>query len=139
MIRIFLALALMGTAEAAPLPLMPVPVQAAAGTGQLRIDGRFRVGGKGYSDSRLAAAVARFITRVSRQTGIPLSAAERGAATLVVECVERGSTFPAAREDEAYQLDVSSSEARLTAHTVTGALRGLETFSQLIVPGAEGF
>ncbi len=42
-------------------------------------------------------------------------------------------------DDESYQLDVSPEGARLKAPAGTGALRGLETFVQLIEPGPNGF
>src|SRR5205085_6426539 len=50
-----------------------------------------------------------------------------------------GRTIPAVDEDETYQLDVSDHQARLTAPTVVGALRGLETFLQLVSADADGF
>jgi len=47
--------------------------------------------------------------------------------------------WPTLGEDESYTLDVSASGAQLKAATIDGALRGLETFAQLVAPGAEGF
>jgi hexosaminidase len=58
---------------------------------------------------------------------------------LLIDCQSRGNDYPALGEDESYQLDVLSTGARLQARTVTGALRGLETFAQLIGPGLDGF
>ena len=43
-------------------------------------------------------------------------------------------------EDESYRLDITvQRQATLSAATTNGALRGLSTFAQLVVPGAEGF
>ena len=127
----------LAAASAAPLPLMPAPSQVVVSQGNLRIDSSFRVALAGYSDTRLMAAVDRFVSRIARQTGIPILSGK--AVVLQVECQERGSEIPTRDDDESYRLDVSPSGARLAAHTVTGILRGLETFAQLISPGPGGF
>lgn len=137
MTRFALALAALVSAHAAPLALMPLPAKMAIAPGRLRIDSSFRVAIAGYSDSRLLRAVDRFTARVARQTGIPLVPGP--AAVLEVTCRERGGDPPELGEDESYLLDVAPTAARLEARTVTGILRGLETFSQLIVPGPDGF
>jgi hexosaminidase len=129
---------LAAAAYAAPLPLMPLPRKAVVSSGALPIDSSFRVATIGYSDFRLDAALKRLAGRVSRQTGIPMTNAGKPA-TLLVQCRERGNEYPALGEDESYQLDVTTTSARLQARTVTGVLRGLETFAQLIGPGPEGF
>jgi len=69
--------------------------------------------------------------------------ADASRATLRVECAGvpsgPGAADPSLGEDESYQLDVAPEGARLQAATVAGALHGLATFAQLVVPGAEGF
>jgi hexosaminidase len=137
MLPYFLISALVTVASAAPLPLMPMPSKVTAGEGKLAIDSRFRVAVDGYSDDRLQAAVARFVARVARQTGVSLLPGNGVA--LRVNCQERGSEYPALGEDESYRLAITSSEAFLQANSVTGVLRGLGTFAQLIVPGPDGF
>jgi hexosaminidase len=80
--------------------------------------------------------------RVSRQTGLPLVRPGTPAstpATLLVECRQSAPEYPSLNEDESYRLDVSAGGARLTSQTTTGALRGLETFGQMIYPGKDGF
>ena len=120
--------------------LMPMPAGLVARQGQLAIDVNFRAVLLGQC-GRLDAALAHLVNRISRQTGIPMAVGiERsGTAPLVVECGSSGAEWPALGEDESYRLDVSSSSARLSAATVMGALRGMETFSQLIGPGGDGF
>jgi hexosaminidase len=120
-----------------PVNLMPMPAQVAPGAGRLVIDSTFRAATHGYSDARLEAAMIRFGVRLARQTGIPMSGESHPA--LVVECREGGNAYPSLNENESYQLDISADGARLKAQTVTGALRGLETFLQLIGPGRDGF
>src|SRR5215471_1680897 len=148
MLRLALTIVLIAGAKAAPLPLMPWPQTVQPKSGALKIDAGFGVDTAGDSDFRLQAAVQRFVARVARQTGIPIPLAnargsvpsrDRQGAILLIDCQSRGSDYPALDEDESYQLDISSSGARLQARTVTGALRGLETFAQLIGPGPEGF
>ena len=141
-----LLLTLLSTAAAAAPSLMPLPVKVETAPGILAVDGSFSVAATGYTDLRLESALNRFAARVSRQTGIPMLAArppEAGRATLRVECAGApsgpGAEGPPLGEDESYQLDVAPDGARLKAATVAGALHGLETFAQLVVPGAEGF
>jgi hexosaminidase len=124
---------------AASLNLMPAPWKASVGTGSLAIDSDFRVAAKGYSDARLEAAMGRLALRVSRQTGVPLVHDTQTRPALLVECHEGGSPYPTLGEDESYRLDVASNGAHLQAQTVTGALRGMATFAQLIAPDNRGF
>ena len=92
------------------------------------------------ADPRLGEAIDRMIARLSRETGIPLSAGRplAGRVTLTVECGP-GGRYPALGDDESYQLDVDASGARLSAPTVYGALDGIETFLQLVTPSTSGF
>jgi hexosaminidase len=121
---------------------MPLPVKAEPAAGRLSIDGNFTAAATARSDARLDAALIRLVTRISRQTGIPMYAArpaDAGRAVLQVECAAAGSAYPSLREDESYTLDVSADGARLKSAGVAGALHGLETFAQLIGPGPDGF
>src|SRR5215472_905316 len=132
-------LMLAGSASAAPLALMPLPQKVVTSPGTLPIDAVFHVATQGYSDSRLEGAVRRLTARVAKQTGIPIQASSGAKATLLIECREPASDYPSLGEDESYQLDVAASGAHLQARTVTGVLRGIETFAQLIGPGPRGF
>jgi hexosaminidase len=125
-----------GSALAAPA-LMPLPAHLSLGKGKLTIDSGFSVRVSGYSDRRLEDAVARLTAKISRQTGIPFFGG--GKPSLIIECREGGPQYPSAVEDESYRLEVTPAAAHLAAPTVTGALRGMETFSQLIVADAESF
>ncbi len=133
---------LSAAATAATPALMPLPAVSTAGQGALAIGPTFTVALSGVSDARLQGAVDRFLTRLTSQTGIAMptaKAADASHAVLRVECAAAGPDYPKLREDESYVLDVTPDGAVLKAPAVSGALHGLETFLQLVVPGASGF
>ena len=119
-------------AHAAP-NLMPLPAAMSLGAGHLAIDSSFRIAAAGFSDARLEAAIGRTQTRIFRQFGFAAILPKR--TVLTIECREPGPVWPALGEDESYTLDVTPAGAHIAAPTVTGALRGMETFVQLIEPG----
>src|SRR5208337_3779506 len=129
-------------AQAQIYNLMPQPAKLEPGSGRLVIDGRFRVALDGYREPRLEAATARLLQRLSLETGIPFRNGleiEPGKATLVLHCDHGGEAVQSVREDESYQLDVTPQQARLSAPTPVGVLRGMETFLQLVELDAQGF
>jgi hexosaminidase len=138
MLRIASLLALASLAHAAAPALMPLPQKVELAAGKLAIDAGFTVGGAAPCAARLESAIERFRGRISRQTGIPFSPGN-AKPTLLVECDASGPDYPTLGEDESYMLDVAPQSAHLRAATVDGALHGLETFAQLIEPGAGGF
>jgi hexosaminidase len=122
--------------------LMPQPAEASYRQGRLAVNGNFRVALTGHTDPRLQVAAARLLRRLSAQTGIPLREAVEGdasKATLVIQCDHAGETVQSVKEDESYNLEVTSQQARLVATTPVGVLRGMETFLQLIDLNAQGF
>lgn len=122
--------------------LMPAPADRMVTDGRLAVTGEFTVGLTGHVDARLARAVARFIGRMFDATGIPM---RRGvmpagaAATLTIQCAGPGEAVQSVREDESYSLIVDGAKAELHAPTPVGALRGLETFLQLVQLDGDGF
>ncbi|HYL75751.1 MAG TPA: family 20 glycosylhydrolase [Bryobacteraceae bacterium] len=115
---------------------MPQPAQLAVREGALKIDSSFSVRIAGHTDRRLLDAVTRFTERVGQQTGIRFV---DGRPVLSIEVRGPAPEVPALNEDESYQLEVTPTNARLTAPTTTGALRGMQTFLQLIAPGPDSF
>jgi hexosaminidase len=116
---------------------MPLPVQVETRSGALAIDNTFSISTSGCTDPRIAPAAERLLTRIARQTGIPMLG--EPAARLTVECAADGAEYPKLGEDESYTLEITPAGARLNAATAVGALRGMETFAQAIAPGAAGF
>jgi hexosaminidase len=120
--------------------LMPVPASVTLSSEQLRIDSNFAVAIVRHRDVRLERAITRTITRLEGRVGMPLSrrfGSDRGA-TLVIDVAGPGFRVPDPAEDESYDLNVSASQAVLTAPTVVGAMRGLETFLQLQAADGHG-
>ncbi|MDQ2855842.1 MAG: family 20 glycosylhydrolase [Acidobacteriota bacterium] len=131
-------------ALAAPgsLNLMPVPASVQMQAGRLAITNAFSVATKGYADDRLRASIIRMTRRLAGRTvlSLPLDlAADEMSAALVVQCQRAGSPIPSLDEDESYDLEVTEKQARLTAPTVVGAMRGLETFLQLVAGDRGGY
>src|ERR1043166_6279984 len=132
------------TTSAVPLKhnLMPVPASIQFVAGRLPITSAFQVATKNNSDARLASAINRMMVRLSGRTGFtftPAAAGNENQATLLIDCAGPGKSIPALDENESNQLVVSDQQAQLTAATVVGALRGLETFLQLLSGDREGF
>jgi hexosaminidase len=124
------------------LSLMPVPASVQVQTGRLPITGSFSVVTKGYADSRLRGGIARMTSRLSGRTVVTLPidlATDESTAALVVQCERAGAATPSLGEDESYKLEITDKQARLVAPTVVGALRGLETFLQLVQNDRDGY
>src|SRR6266478_3127655 len=130
----------MTTAQQPALNLMPVPASVQSGTGSLRVDSSFSVALSGHSEPRLDRAVARFLRQLARQTALPLSLKPvKAKATLVVQTDHASKEIQEVGEDESYVLEVGANGAKLTAPTVLGTLRGLQTFLQLVDVSPDGF
>jgi hexosaminidase len=125
----------------ARLNVAPIPADVQPGTGSLVVDPSFSVGIVGYKEARLDRAVHRFLSSLSRQTGMPLTTklADPAKAVLVVRADHPSKPVQEVDEDESYILEVTTSGARLTAPNPLGVLHGLETFLQLIETTPDGF
>ncbi|MEZ5320471.1 MAG: family 20 glycosylhydrolase, partial [Vicinamibacterales bacterium] len=66
-------------------------------------------------------------------------AADPGSATLWVDVAAASPAIPGLGDDESYRIDSTGGQLRLTAGTVVGALRGLETALQLLSGDRQGF
>jgi hexosaminidase len=122
--------------------LMPVPASIAFDGERLSIDESFKVATRGHSDARLQAAIARFVKRLEGRTVLsfaPGLAADDQMTTLIVACDGPGQDIPSVTENESYRLDITNRQALLSAPTVVGAIRGLETILQLLSSDRRGF
>jgi hexosaminidase len=121
------------------LNLMPMPASVQAGNGQLPITQSFSVAVTGSHDASLDSEVQRFQDQLSRQTGIPFRPKAGATPTLQVHADKGREAVQKLGEDESYELTVTDSSAKLTAPTTLGALRGLQTFLQLVQITPTGF
>jgi hexosaminidase len=121
--------------------LMPLPANFQSGTGRLLIDQSFSITLTGKQGTRLQHAAHNFLYELSTRTGMPLDSkpGNRSPATLVIRVEHEGKKVQELGEDESYELEIQSSGARLTAPTDLGALRGLQTFLQLLETTSHGF
>lgn len=122
--------------------LMPEPAQMSTAPGCLNIDSTFSVSMAAYRDARLDAATNRMLDRLTRIAGVPrhLAIQTGTSGDLVIDVKGQGNAVPSLDDDESYVLTVTNDHARLQANTVVGAMRGMETFLQLVqAKGNSGF
>jgi hexosaminidase len=121
-------------------PLMPWPAQVEWRAGGLPIAADFRVRIDGHDDARLRAGIGRALDRLERRAGVSFGDRfVRAGGALVIACDAAGSAIPRLGDDESYTLAVRPEGAILRAANVVGALRGLETFLQLVEKDGAGF
>ena len=124
------------------LNLMPVPTSITFHNERLAVDSNFRVATRGHSDARLEAAIWRFVKRLEGRTVLTLSptlAVDDQTTPLIIQTQGPGKNVPGLGEDESYHIDITSRQAILSAPTVIGAIRGLETVLQLLDADRNGY
>ncbi len=122
--------------------LMPVPASVKAGEGQLPITPTFAVAVTGNTEVRLQHAVEIFTEKLHKETGMlpdDVGLADVSKANLVIRTEAISKDVQEPGEDESYALEVTSTRATLSAANTLGAIRGLETFLQLVKITPEGF
>jgi hexosaminidase len=122
--------------------LMPVPAEVSWKEGRLDVKQDFTVALKGQTDQRLKDYVFRVMRRLEGRTVMSFSremVADESSAHLVIETRSTGNRIPKLGDDESYRLVIDGERAKLTAPTTVGAMRGLETFLQLLEGDAKGF
>lgn len=128
--------------QAARRNLMPVPASVNWNAGRLPVTSALSVAVRGQTDERLRKYIFRAMRRIEGRTVLELSrelSGDPSAATLVIETRSTGSAIPKLGDDESYSLDITEKQAKLTAPTTVGAMRGLETFLQLLEGDKDGF
>src|SRR3984957_4761337 len=116
-----------------PLPLMPLPAQVKPGAGEFLINNGFGIAFEGYQEPRLERAKQRFLTVLSRETGIPLwHEAQLNQASFFIKTGGPSAPVQGIEEDESYHLQIMPGQVHLEAANPLGILHGLQTFLQLV-------
>jgi len=121
---------------------MPVPSSVVWNDQRLPVTKNFKVLVRGQTDARLRDYVSRAVRRLEGRTVLEMPrdfATSESDASLIVETRSTGNPIPKLGDDESYELTISSNQAKLTAPTTVGAMRGLETFLQLLEGDRNGF
>jgi hexosaminidase len=129
-------------AEAQTLNLMPLPGGLQLGTGQLVIDASFSVGISGQGGPRLGRAAELFLSDLRRQTGmlpLDMKVVDSAQARLAIHVDHPNKDVQELGEDESYSLEISPAGGKLNAATSLGAMRGLQTFLQLVRAASDDF
>ena len=132
------------TAATAGAKVWPRPthaVSAGAGGTTICFSNFVFVIGTDSPDGVLRKAAARYRGIIFAQSGSVPRVAADGEPYKITLVVADGSVplSPGPEMNETYVLDAAAAGCTITAHSVWGALRGLETLSQLVKPGAAGF
>lgn len=121
------------------LPLMPYPQQVSLGKGVLTVDRHFTITLTKANSPYLQQAQRRLQQRIERQTGLFLAPSTDGP-SLEISVKQGIPSLPQqVNENERYWLRITEQGAKLEADTVYGALRGMETFLQLLQGGPNGY
>jgi hexosaminidase len=118
---------------------MPAPALASVSAGRIPAGGGLEIAVAHASGSRLDAAIAAAKRRWQSRLGGPPGPGGPGPVRLLVDCGAAGAAIPSGSEDESYTLDTAGGGGVLRAPTDIGALRGLETFLQLLQRDNEGW
>jgi hexosaminidase len=121
--------------------LLPEPAHLSVATGRLDLTPSFTTVTDRFHDTRLDEAIGRALLRLESQIGLQIATAPGPGAsgTLTVTVDGPGETVQSLDENETYSLEITPNAAHLHAATDVGAMRGLETFLQLVQPDSSGF
>ncbi len=122
--------------------LMPVPANLNWKSGRLPVTKTFNVAVKGNTDERLKSYIFRVMRRMEGRAVMELSrelSTDAEGAQLLIETNSTGNAIPKLGDDESYNLEINDRQAKISAPTTVGAMRGLETFLQLLESDKDGF
>ncbi len=142
-IALILMMATTMLADTNTLHMMPVPENYTLNTGKHRLTDNFTISISGNPDLRIYKAASRALHRLAGRTGLFFSQAyitpqnNSETATLNIHVNRPGKI--ALYEDESYELVIGTNNISLKTESDIGAIRGLETFLQLLTNDADGY
>ena len=142
-VTILLSMCVINGGQQNTLNLMPVPGEINLRDGVFRLDESFVLKIDGPADSRLYKAATRMLRRLAGRTGYFLpqdyitaeSNPENPQIIINISRIGEIKLF----EDESYSLTITDKQITLDAETDIGALRGFETFLQLLSIDKDGY
>ena len=143
MLLFLLSISLGGEMYPAYQNLMPVPDSVAVGKGKFRLTENFYIAVQGARTPRALKGATRMLDRLRGRTGLFIAQpivtedANPDSAQMVLKINRAGKLNLGERED--YLLEISDNAILLQAETDIGALRGLETFLQLLDADDQGY
>jgi hexosaminidase len=125
------------------LYLMPRPQSTTIGAGRFLFSNKFTIGITGTVSTKLTAAVNRFYLQLGKRTAIyfPQEYITASDTKTVAQMIVRADKAVAAEigADESYKLSISAGKISISAATDIGAMHGLETLYQLVMPSHDGY
>lgn len=125
------------------LNLMPMPAKISFSEGKFRLTQKFAMSVKGSPNERLYPYATRILRRLSGRTGLFFpqdfitKSSQSDTVSFYINCQRPGEVK--LNEDESYTLEVTPGKVTLNATDDLGALRGLETFVQLLSVDQDGY
>jgi hexosaminidase len=122
--------------------LMPVPQSVRMDGARLEVNKSFTAAFKAKSSQRIKSYASRMIRRLEGRTVLQLPrgfSSNHKDATLLIDINSLTKSYPKLGIDESYSLTISDKQALLRSKTDIGAMRGLETFLQLLRSDEKGF
>jgi hexosaminidase len=128
-----------------PIALLPVPHQIVYTADKFELTEDFTIAVEGKCHERLYKNATRLLRRLAGRTGLFFpqdfvtneKPGNKDSADFVITVKRPGKVK--LYEDESYRLSITNKKISLDAETDIGALRGLETFLQLLNADQEGY
>ncbi|MCI0692978.1 family 20 glycosylhydrolase [candidate division KSB1 bacterium] len=142
-LALFCSSALLAQEKPTKLELMPMPAKIEFQSGKFSLTDSFKIAITGNPNQRLYSGATRALRRLAGRTGLffpqdflrPDVVVDSPA--LTINCERPGQVKFG--EDESYTLTIAPAQILLAAKTDLGALRGLETFLQLLAVDEQGY
>jgi hexosaminidase len=125
------------------LNLIPLPTKVEVKQGKYRLTQEFEIAVTGNQHQRVYGAATRTLRRLDGRTGLFfaqdfISGTDNNPdASFVIYCENPGKVV--FQEDESYTLSINTQQIVLNAPNDIGAIRGMETFLQLLSVDEEGY